>query len=110
MSLQGPSLAGTAPCRKRLLAARCHRAGRRQPNEQIRRPDDMSDQAQSQKLSWGILGTGTIAHTFPRALAHSTPGQLVAVASRNPASAEAFGEEFGAPRRYAGYDELLTDP
>ncbi len=70
----------------------------------------MSDQAQSQKLSWGILGTGTIAHTFARALAHSTTGQLVAVASRNAASAEAFGEEFGAPRRYAGYDELLTDP
>ncbi len=61
-------------------------------------------------LAWGILGTGGIAHRFAGALATSTTGRLLAVASRTQAAADAFGDEFGAPRRYEGYEALLADP
>ncbi len=60
-------------------------------------------------LSWGILGTGSIARTFARALRTTDTGRLVAVASRSQASAEAFGETFGAERRYGSYGALLAD-
>ncbi len=62
------------------------------------------------RLAWGILGTGNIAHTFARGLAQSQTGRLAAVASRSPAKAEEFAREFGAPRSYGSYDELLADP
>ncbi len=45
------------------------------------------------RIAWGIIGTGTIAHTFARGLAKSRTGQLVAVGSRTQASADAFGKE-----------------
>ena len=35
------------------------------------------------KIRWGILGTGAIAHAFAAAVPHSTTGELVAVASRD---------------------------
>ncbi len=34
-------------------------------------------------LRWGILGTGTIAHTFAQALQETATGRLVAVGSRD---------------------------
>lgn len=63
----------------------------------------------SNRLAWGILGTGNIAHTFARGLAQSQTGTLVAVASRSLEKANQFADEFGAPRRYGSYDDLLTD-
>ncbi|HEU4329003.1 MAG TPA: aldo/keto reductase [Roseiflexaceae bacterium] len=60
-------------------------------------------------LSWGILGTGSIARTFARALQATDAGYLAAVASRSQASADAFGDEFGAERCYSSYDLLLAD-
>jgi predicted dehydrogenase/aryl-alcohol dehydrogenase-like predicted oxidoreductase len=61
-------------------------------------------------LAWGILGTGSIAKVFARGVAGSETGRLVAVGSRERATAERFGEEFGIPRRHASYDALLADP
>ena len=61
-------------------------------------------------LSWGILGTGSIARTFAQALRSSGAGRLTAVASRSQSSADAFGEAFGAERRYSSYAALLADP
>ena len=46
----------------------------------------------SDKLAWGILGTGEIARTFAKGLAGSRTGRLVAVGSRSRESAEKFGE------------------
>ncbi len=64
----------------------------------------------TERLSWGILGTGFIARRFARALAESRTGKLVAVGSRTRAEADRFGAELGIDRRYAGYEALLRDP
>lgn len=60
-------------------------------------------------IRWGVMGTGGIAHTFARDLAFSSDGVVEAVGSRTPASAEAFGEEFGVERRYGSYEALAAD-
>lgn len=60
-------------------------------------------------LRWGILGTGMIARKFAADLPHSATGTLVATASRQKRSAEAFAREFGG-QGLSGYDKLLADP
>lgn len=60
-------------------------------------------------VNWGIIGTGAIASTFARSLEQTERGRLVAVASRSSESAERFGREHDAQRRYGKYDELLAD-
>src|SRR5881397_2692544 len=66
----------------------------------------------SEKLSWGILATGSIAKTFARGVANSRTGRLAAVGSRTQGSADAFGEEQKVPagHRHGSYDDLLADP
>ena len=63
-------------------------------------------------LSWGLLATGRIAHTFARALPHSRTGKLVAVGSRAEESARRFGREHGLTDDacHGSYDALLADP
>ncbi len=61
-------------------------------------------------VRWGIIGTGRIAHHFANGLKAAPDAVLHAVGSRAQATADAFGEEFGAPRRYATYAELAEDP
>ena len=62
-------------------------------------------------LRWGILATGSIAHTFARGLAHSASGRLVAVGSRRKESADRFGAEFALPAGscHGSYEALLED-
>jgi len=60
-------------------------------------------------LRWGILGTGTIAHTFAQALQETATGRLVAVGSRGREAAERFAAELGAVRPHGGYAGLLAD-
>lgn len=61
-------------------------------------------------IRWGILSTGFIAKAFAEAL-HGLPGaELLAVASRTQAKADAFGDRFGVPRRYGTYADLAHDP
>lgn len=62
------------------------------------------------RIGWGILGTGTIAHTFARGLAKCRTGRLVAVGSRAQDSAEAFAKEFRPCRAHGSYEALLADP
>lgn len=64
----------------------------------------------SERLAWGIIGTGAIAKTLARGIAQSETGHLLAVASRTQEKADAFGEEFGVERRYGSYEALLADP
>jgi predicted dehydrogenase len=59
-----------------------------------------------QTIRWGILGTGKIARAFATALADTPGAQLVGVASRSVASAQAFGAEFGATGCYGSYQAL----
>src|SRR5476651_1670284 len=68
----------------------------------------MSDQ--KSQVAWGILGTGTIAHTFARGLPKSRTGKLVAVGSRAQGPADAFAKEFEPVRAHGSYEALLADP
>jgi predicted dehydrogenase len=51
-----------------------------------------------------------MSHTFARHLAKSRTGKLVAVGSRQQASANAFAEKFGPIRAHGSYEALLADP
>jgi dihydrodiol dehydrogenase / D-xylose 1-dehydrogenase (NADP) len=62
------------------------------------------------KIRWGILGTGNIAHQFARGLRAADDVELIAVGSRTQAHADQFGDEFGVPHRHASYEALAADP
>jgi predicted dehydrogenase len=64
----------------------------------------------SQKIKWGILATGRIAHTFATDLKHSQQAELYAVGSRSQESADAFAKEYNMPKAYASYEALAQDP
>lgn len=63
----------------------------------------------SQTVRWGILGPGRIAKKFALGLKDSPGAQLLAVGSRSAERAQAFGEQFSAPRRYGSYEQLVAD-
>ena len=58
------------------------------------------------KIRWGIVGTGGIAHRFAEAVTRAESAQLQAVASRAQSTADAFGDEFSVPRRFASYEAM----
>lgn len=60
-------------------------------------------------IRWGILGTGKIARLFAEDLALLPDAELAAVGSRAQATADAFGDAFGVPRRHASYEALVAD-
>jgi len=64
----------------------------------------------SNKIRWGILGTGNIARVFAKGIANSKKGDLFAVASRNLIHAQRFGKEFDVPFQYDSYEALIADP
>lgn len=57
-------------------------------------------------IHWGVLGVGSIAHRFIESLRHSTTGELVALASRNPETTNRYPGVVVHPT----YEGLLTDP
>ncbi|MCS7190879.1 MAG: Gfo/Idh/MocA family oxidoreductase [Fimbriimonadales bacterium] len=59
---------------------------------------------------WGILGTGKIARRFMQAAFYVPEAQVVAVGSRAQSTAEQFGAQFGIPKRYGSYEQLIADP
>lgn len=62
------------------------------------------------KIRWGIIGTGNIANQFARGLQSVKDAELVAVGSRNQESADAFADTYGAPNRHPSYEALAADP
>ncbi len=60
----------------------------------------------SEKLRFGIVGTGTIAHRFAEAIKNVEGAQLVAVASRTKANADKFGDEFNIPVCFDSYEKM----
>ena len=60
-------------------------------------------------LRWGIAGTGGIAANMVGALQQHSRQQVVAVASRQQQTADAFADRFGIPGRHAGLDALVDD-
>ena len=63
------------------------------------------------KVTWGVLGTAQIAkgHTLP-GMMQAENCRMYAIAGRDMAKAEAFGQEFGFEKAYGSYEELLLDP
>ena len=58
------------------------------------------------KIRFGIVGTGTIAHRFAQAVKNVEGAELVAVASRTKENAEKFGDEFDIPMRFDSYEKM----
>ena len=64
----------------------------------------------SNKIRWGIIGTGHIAKKFAEGLLSLPEAELVAVGSRTQASADDFAAWYGIPHRHANYASLANDP
>ncbi len=62
------------------------------------------------KIRWGILGTGSIAKKFAKGLTVLPQAELIAVGSRTQESADRFADQFQVPHRHAGYEALANDP
>ena len=60
-------------------------------------------------VRWGVIGPGGIASRFATAMRDVEDGHIVAVASRSMDRADAYGDRFGVPRRYARIDDLVAD-
>jgi len=64
----------------------------------------------TERIRWGIAGTGRIATDFAADLALLPDAEIVAVGSRSQASADAFAAKHDVPHRHVGYDALAADP
>ena len=64
----------------------------------------------SDKIAWGILGLGGIAHKFARDLTLVKGAVLQAVASSSQERADAFAKEHKANTAYGKYESLYLDP
>lgn len=62
-----------------------------------------------EKLNWGLVGTGWIAHEMAAAL-NNVNGTVYAVANPDLENAKKFAEEFGVEHAYGSTEELLADP
>ncbi|MEA2706013.1 MAG: hypothetical protein QOH22_801, partial [Gemmatimonadaceae bacterium] len=62
-------------------------------------------------VRWGILGTANIAlkKVIP-GMRRSALANVVAIASRDLAKAQAAADQLGIPRAYGSYEELIDDP
>lgn len=60
-----------------------------------------------EKIRWGIVGPGHIAHSFAKDLQLVGDGELTAVASRNLDRAKQFASQYGAEHTYGSYEELF---
>jgi len=64
---------------------------------------------QSNKIKWGIIGCGKIAHKFASDLAMIEDAELTAVASRNIEKAKEFAQRHNSIKTYGSYDALFSD-
>ena len=58
---------------------------------------------------WGILATGSIAHTLAKAIDQSDTGELVAIGSRTKENADNFAEQYAVTTAHGSYESLLSD-
>jgi dihydrodiol dehydrogenase / D-xylose 1-dehydrogenase (NADP) len=61
-------------------------------------------------IRWGILSTGSIAHSFVKDLKLIPDAELVAVGSRSQSTADSFGDMHDIPNRHSSYEALANDP
>jgi predicted dehydrogenase len=62
------------------------------------------------QITWGILGTGSIASQFAQGLSYARGASIRAVASRSRDKAQEFSRRFGIPNAYDSYEALCADP
>jgi predicted dehydrogenase len=62
------------------------------------------------KFKWGLLSTARINDAILGAMPQSERGEVVAVASRDHARAQAYASAKGLTRAYGSYEALLADP
>ncbi len=63
-----------------------------------------------QKLRWGLLSTARINRAVIPPIQLSKRSELLGVASRDPAKADAYAREWNIPRAYGSYESMLVDP
>ncbi|QHJ13026.1 scyllo-inositol 2-dehydrogenase (NADP(+)) IolU [Paraglaciecola mesophila] len=63
-----------------------------------------------QKVRWGVLGAGRIAHTFCKDIQHTQFAELRAVASRTLEDAQNFAKTYNIPDALEGYHALYQHP
>ena len=61
-----------------------------------------------EKLNWGILGTGWIAHDMGEAL-QEVNGEIYAVCGTSLEKAEKYARELGAAHAYGSAEEMFKD-
>ena len=61
-------------------------------------------------VAWGLLSTARINDRIIEAARESDRAEVLAVASRDAARAEAYAREHGIERSYGSYEALLADP
>jgi predicted dehydrogenase len=61
-------------------------------------------------IRWGILSTARIGGRLVEGAAQTDAAEIVAVASRDPATAQAFADGHDIPRAHGSYEALLADP
>jgi predicted dehydrogenase len=59
------------------------------------------------KIRWGLLSTANINKALIPAIRQSKRGELAAVASRSPDSAQAYAKEWEIPQAFGSYQEML---
>jgi len=62
------------------------------------------------KVRWGVMGLGKIAHKFVHDLQLSNKAILQGVASRDLAKAREFSLKYPSVHHYGSYEELASDP
>lgn len=65
--------------------------------------------SQHNKIRWGIIGLGNIAHKFAKDLLTIKDAELYAVASRTQDKASVFAKQYNATKAYANYEDLVND-
>lgn len=60
------------------------------------------------KIRWGLLSTANINRRVIPAIRESARGELVAVASRSQASAQAYADQWGIPHAFGSYEAMLA--
>jgi predicted dehydrogenase len=64
----------------------------------------------SERVRWGLLSTANINDALIEPIRQAGRSDLVAVASRSLAKAQAYAQEKGIPKAHGSYQELLADP
>ena len=61
------------------------------------------------KVKWGIIGLGKIAHQFAQELLLVEDAEIAGVASRDLEKATEFAQMYNCKKAYSSYDEIIND-